>query len=175
MAEERVEDPQPVELQRVPAGRLLPHPRSPSDSPSTTSSMAAATASGDETGTVTAVSPTASGMPPVPVVMTGPPPASIFSTSAMQNVSTNASVGLDGRTNAAHPAMRDHFSASSTSSMKRSYAPPATVPPALAWSSSAEPVPATTSRTASRAADRSYPSIRSSTPFSGVTRDRNSR
>ena len=57
-------------------------------------------------------------MPPVSVVITGPPPASIFSTSAIPNVSTNSGRGLLGSTNAAHPAIRYGFSSSSTSSQK---------------------------------------------------------
>ena len=75
-------------------------------------------AAGLPTGTIIAVSPTASPIPPVLVVITGPPPASIFSTSAMPNVSTNSGRGLLGSTNAAQPAIKCGFSSSSTSSRK---------------------------------------------------------
>ena len=106
--------------------------------------MAAAMAAGEDTGTVVAVSPTASGMPPVAVVITGPPPASIFSTSAMQNVSTKAAVGLEGSTNAALPAMSDHFSASSTSSRNEIRCPTGDVVACSRIAPRRGPVPATT-------------------------------
>jgi hypothetical protein len=46
---------------------------------------------------MTAVSSTTSPVPPVMVVMTGPPPASIFSARAIPNVSTKSGSGLVGR------------------------------------------------------------------------------
>ena len=68
-------------------------------------SRAAAIAAGSSTGTISAVSPTASPIPPVSVVITGPPPESIFSTRAMPKVSMNSGRGLLGSTNAAQPAI----------------------------------------------------------------------
>ena len=73
-------------------------------------------AAGSSTGTIVAQSPTASPIPPVSVVITGPPPESMFSTSAMPKVSVNSGVGLLGSAYAAQPAIRCCFSASSTSS-----------------------------------------------------------
>ena len=62
--EERVEHPHPVELQRVGRARYRQPARSSADMVSARSS-AAAMAAGTSTGTISAVSPTASPMPPV--------------------------------------------------------------------------------------------------------------
>jgi hypothetical protein len=108
--------------------------------------------------TMTAVSPTASPVPPVVVVTIGPPPASIFSARAMPNVSTKSGSGLVGRAYAAQPRISSGFSSSSTSVRKTirssSFAIARTC-------SSAGPVPATTSFTSSRHRICPYAMIRS--------------
>ena len=103
-------------------------------------------------GTITAVSPTASPVPPVSVVITGPPPASIFSVSAMPNVSTKSGSGLVGSAYAAQPRHEQRLLVV-VDVVEQDDA--VVVPHAGARiSASAGPVPATTSLTRRRARDR---------------------
>ena len=104
---------------------------------------------------MSAQSPTASPIPPVSVVITGPPPDSIFSTSAMPNVSTNSGRGLLGSANAAHPAIRCAFSASSTSSRNGIRSATGDCAARACKDSAAGPVPAMTRSTPEAAALRS--------------------
>ena len=131
-------------------------------------------ASGASTGTISAVSPTASPTPPVSVVITGPPPESIFSTRAMPKVSVNSGRGLVGSTNVAQPAIRADRSSSSTSSKKLIRSAAGDTAACSLSICASGPLPAITSRRPSHARLAAKPSIRSSTPFARANRERKS-
>jgi hypothetical protein len=121
-----------------------------------------------------AVSPTASAIPPVVVVITGPPPASIFSTNAIPKVSTNSGRGLLGSTKAAQPAIKCGFSSSSTSSRKLIRFAAGVCAANSRSCCASGPLPAITSCSSLHAGLAVKPVIKSSTPLARASLDRNS-